>query len=339
MGASNRESLNKWFDTIGSSLKPSDRLIIYYTGHGGPASKGGQGTTLVLWNEKAMPVKEFYQLLEKLPPSVPVVLVMVQCFGGGFADFIYTDCDATKGLSARSRCGFFATLPNRTAAGCTPDIVEEDYKEYSTYFWAALCGHTRTGQPVASADYDGNGKISFSEAHAYSLLNSDTVDISMKSSDVLLRRFSSLPKGGRPQADGLLGAQDDIARLLSAAGPADAAVLKGLAKSLKLEESHPVTGAVRLSNDLQVQQKKVEDDTARLQSNHRLLRKSLGRHVKTRWPELAGPMRPRTLRMMDDQADVIVRYVEALPGLPSLRSRRMTWTRWKSRGWTWSGPG
>ena len=56
------------------------------------------------------PVKEFAGYLEKLPPGVQVVLVMVQCYGGGFADVIYTGGDAGKGLSPRNRCGFFATV-------------------------------------------------------------------------------------------------------------------------------------------------------------------------------------------------------------------------------------
>src|SRR4051794_36560371 len=44
-GPSTRGSLNKWFDTIGKTLADGDRLLIYYTGH------GGKGSTLALWNE------------------------------------------------------------------------------------------------------------------------------------------------------------------------------------------------------------------------------------------------------------------------------------------------
>ena len=167
------------------SFARADRLIIYYTGHGGPKGEHpttGRGRHGHL-ERKRHAGQRVHRPLDKLPVKVRVVMVMVQCFSGGFADSIYNDCDAAKDLSSRNRCGFFATIPDRVAAGCTPDMDEEDYKEYSTYFWAALSGHTRTGKAVASADYDGDGKISFAEAHAFTLVNSDTVDISIKSSD------------------------------------------------------------------------------------------------------------------------------------------------------------
>ena len=114
-----------------------DRLVIYYTGH------GGRGSTLALWNENDMSAKEFAGLLDKLPAKVSVVMVMVQCFSGGYADMIYEGGDPAKGLSERDRCGFFATVSDRVAAGCTSDVDEENYREYSTYFWAALYGQTR----------------------------------------------------------------------------------------------------------------------------------------------------------------------------------------------------
>ena len=44
---------------------------------------------------------------------------MVQCFSGGFANVIFEGGDPEKGLAAHSRAGFFATVNNRLAAGCT----------------------------------------------------------------------------------------------------------------------------------------------------------------------------------------------------------------------------
>ena len=118
---------------------------------------------------------------------------MVQCFSGGFADVIYDQADPRRGLSPRNRCGFFATTFDRTAAGCTPDIMLDDYREYSTYFWAALCGHTRTGKPVEQPDFLDDGRIGMSEAHAYTMIHSETVDIPVKTSDTFLRQYSRLP--------------------------------------------------------------------------------------------------------------------------------------------------
>ena len=117
---------------------------------------------------------------------------MVQCYSGGFANFIFKDGDPKNDLSKQPRAGFFATVEDRVAAGCTPDIREENYREYSTRFWEALCGETRMGQKVEQPDYNKDGKVSLSEAHTYVIINSQTIDIPIKTSDVFLRKFIDL---------------------------------------------------------------------------------------------------------------------------------------------------
>lgn len=193
-GPSNRKSLGEWFEKTGSKLADGDRLIIYFTGHGGRGQPNApRNTNFTMWREPSMPVKEFAGLLDKLPPKVQVVIVMVQCHSGGFADLIFKNGEYSNkpaALAATPRVGFFATVPERPAAGCTPDINEENYHEYSTYFWEAICGKTRLGSNVEKPDYDGDGHISFAEAHAYVKLTSSTIDIPVATSDVLLRTFS-----------------------------------------------------------------------------------------------------------------------------------------------------
>ena len=198
-GPSNRKSLGEWFDTTGAKLAEGDRLVIYFTGHGGRGTPP-RNTAMLLWGEKPMPVKEFTALLDKVPPKVQVVLVMVQCFSGGFADVLFKDgvfAAKPEALTGAMRCGFFATVPERTAAGCTPDINEDNYHEYSTYFWSAMCGRTRLGAVVEKPDYDGDGQVSFAEAHAYVKLTSDTIDIPVSTSDTFLRAFSKTTGGAR----------------------------------------------------------------------------------------------------------------------------------------------
>ena len=127
-GPSTRKSLSDWVANVGSRLADDDRLFIYFTGHGGQ-TRTARDTTLTLWNENSMDVKEFAGLLDKLPPKLQVVMVMVQCHAGGFADVIFNKAQAgpnPSALSDRHRCGFFATVPERPAAGCTPDINEDE---------------------------------------------------------------------------------------------------------------------------------------------------------------------------------------------------------------------
>ena len=129
-----------------------DRLIIYVTAHGERSDdrKNPYETSIMLWDDEKLSVSDFVALLDRLPEGVSVVAVMVQCYTGGFARFIYDKADPENGLAKQNRCGFFATVHDRVAAGCTPDVDETTYVEYSTYFWEALAGHTRTGQPIVA---------------------------------------------------------------------------------------------------------------------------------------------------------------------------------------------
>jgi hypothetical protein len=308
-GPSGRQGINKWFDTIGSKLADGDRLFIYFTGHGGSGrGRPPADQTLAMWNEPGMTVHEFNALLDKLPPKVSVVLIMVQCFGGGFADVIFDGADPGKGLSPRNRCGFFATLPTRVAAGCTSDVDEENYKEYSTYFWAALYGKTRLGERVAPPDFDGDGKVSLAEAHAYALIHSDTIDISMKTSDVFLRKYGSY----RAQGD-LLQPDTDFDRLVAAATPTDKAVLEGLSAALALEGADRVRDARAEADKLSQHRKTIERNMGSLRDARNQLGRALQAHLKSRWPELGNPLHPQGVKILTAQGDDVVRWIESAP--------------------------
>ena len=162
-GCSSMENLDRWVDEVGRKLHAGDRLILYLTGHGGKGSDA-QNPHFFMWNREQVPVKDFVARLDRLDPNVHVVLIMVQCYSGGFANCIFNEGNPKKGVSPAHRCGFYATVHNRPAAGCTADIDEENYQEYSSSFWAAIGGHSRTGQSVQAVDSDGDDRISFAEA-------------------------------------------------------------------------------------------------------------------------------------------------------------------------------
>src|SRR4030095_6107142 len=169
------------------------------------------------------------------------------CFSGGFADVIFKDVQTATEMNGCRRCGFFATVHDREAAGCTGDISEDNYHEYSTYFWAALYGKTRTGEALAMPDYDGDGAVSFAEAHAYVQLTSDTVDIPVCTCDAFLRTFS---KQGGDEGSDLLSPEAPFGRLLKAATPAQRAVLEGLSKQLNLSGDDRVLQARSMAEKL-----------------------------------------------------------------------------------------
>jgi hypothetical protein len=313
-GPSTREALAKWFDTVGQKLGDGDRLFIYYTGHGG-AGRGRRGTppvdqTMALWNEDSMTVSEFVGLLDKLPARVKVMLIMVQCYSGGFADVIYNGGDANKGLSSKLRAGFFATIPTRVAAGCTSDVDEENYREYSTYFWAALSGKTRTGEAVNRPDYDNDGHVSLAEAHAYTVIHSETIDIPNKTSEALLRKFSKAPArdGG-----GLVPADTDFSRLCGMANPIDRAVMSELATELKLEGNYKTAAARRKADDVAADRKRLDDQRRQVETSRNKLRNELATRLRSKWPELANLLHPDSLKLLRDEPDAIVKFIEASP--------------------------
>ncbi|MGB1927625.1 MAG: hypothetical protein ACPHL6_13885, partial [Rubripirellula sp.] len=186
------ENLKKWFEEKGSKLEPGDRLFIYVTSHGNGSSdkKQPHNTTIATWGRTSLSVKEMAKSLDLLNEQVNVVVVMVQCHAGGFARLVYKDADPEQGVSPQRRIGFFATVHDRPAAGCTPDINEANYAEYSSYFFAALTGIDRLGQTIEKPDFDQDGTISFEEAHAYVILTANTIDFPLKTSDIFLDQFS-----------------------------------------------------------------------------------------------------------------------------------------------------
>jgi hypothetical protein len=155
------------------------------------ASSNTYDTSLLLWNQDELLASELCRWLDRLPRDVEVVLVMGQCYSGGFANVIFNGADAKLGLSPAARCGFFSQLYDRPAAGCVADLDDEDVHEYSSYFWAALGGTTRDGT-VVTADFDKNGAVSLAEAHAYAVIESDTLDVPVRTSEALLRAHSRL---------------------------------------------------------------------------------------------------------------------------------------------------
>lgn len=173
------------------SMAAGDRLFIYVTAHGGSAKgRNGFNTTISCWDKESISVRDFETWLDDVPDSVPVIMVMAQCYCGGFAHSIFDKADASTGLSQGNRIGFFAQQHDLAAAGCRPDI--ENDEEYSSFFWGAIAGRMRNGKAIQTADLDGDGRVSFSEAHAYAMLASDTIDIPMTASDALLRAYSKI---------------------------------------------------------------------------------------------------------------------------------------------------
>lgn len=189
-GASTLSNFQNWMQ---QTIRENDRrpIFFYFTGHGYRNPLNLNDNAMILWQEELLSVRQFASSLDQLPQEVPVVTMMSQCYSGSFANFIYQGGDPQQPIALQTRCGFFATIKSRPSVGCTPEVNEADYRDYSSSFFAGLSGRDRTGQPIGSADYDQNGTVSYAEAHAFAKVDEQSTDLPVSTLEVWLQEQSS----------------------------------------------------------------------------------------------------------------------------------------------------
>ncbi|NND99818.1 MAG: hypothetical protein HKN47_21060 [Pirellulaceae bacterium] len=307
-GSTSKKNIRGWFREVGTTLQTGDRLLLYVTAHGSGSDNRREphNTSISLWNREKMTVGELGDLLDDLPTGVAVVTVMVQCHAGGFARLIYRDADPDGGFAAGERAGFFATVHDRAAAGCTPDADEASYVEYSTYFWEALSGRTRMGDAIEPPDYDQDGRVSFDEAHAYTIIRSDTIDLPIKTSGELLGIESGFRDRDHPD---LMPRSASYSEILELATPAEHAILEQLSAQLNL------TGSSRLEDaDRQASSRgRGRGRASSSGSEAEQMRRKIAGSLKSRWPELANVLNPVSIELVTTRSDEFIRAVQGHP--------------------------
>lgn len=380
-GPADKKLVQRRLRKLAEELEAGDRLVVYFTGHGGGAedpneydyyddetgeyrepdqqSYNEHDTVLYLWDDDEVTASEFAAQLDRLPEGVTVVMVMVQCFSGGFAHTIFHEADAELGLARHVRAGFFSQRHDRYSAGCTPEINKADYQEYSSFFWAALGGRTRAGEPIGErglgADYDGSGTVSFAEAHAYAVIESNTIDVPIRTSGALLRKYSTLTRGGgedeRDDAAedddepgsaigslfGMLGGrkkatanaagaepgvaplEGPLAALADRARPDQRAILDSLAESIGLDGDATIEALKQRVTEL-------EQASLAAGGKWRIAGQAVGRtqdrvreQLIEKWPELETPYSPLVAELCSERADEFVAAIDAMPALQAYR--------------------
>lgn len=322
-GETSRENLKVWFRQTARPLEKGDRLFIYVTAHGGESidPRDQHNTRLHLWNHEDVTVRELANELDHLSPDVPVVVVMVQCYSGGFSNLIYRGGNPRNGLAPQRRVGFFATTHDRVAAGCTPAVNEADYEEYSSSFWAALTGQTRTGEKITPPDYDQDGKTTFAEAHAYVLLQGNTIDLPVKTTDTFLRTYSQAypaphlagarperPTALRPARPLSMDAQTE--EILTAADPLERAVINGLSAQLELNQSQRALAAGQLAMEFEEDRERIRRQLERLDRQIDNLRLGIEASLLAEWPEMTNPWNPEARRLVAEEPEKVVNFLE-----------------------------
>lgn len=215
---------------------PVRPLLLYFTGHGSPNRKGDlDNNQYDMWHRDGLSVQTLATDIDSLPPSMPVTVVMAQCFSGSFGNLIFQGADPKGKTVDRDICGFFASVPQRPAAGCTPEVRESYYRDFTGYFFSALSGQDRLGRQITGADYNHDGTVGMDEAFAYTLFHDVSIDTPVCTSDVFLRRF-------------VTESDDDVFKtpfpqVYSWATPAQKAALDGLSDLLKLSGDDRLTTA------------------------------------------------------------------------------------------------
>jgi hypothetical protein len=205
-----------------------------------------------------------------------VTLVMVQCYAGSFANVLFDGGDPEGAVIDRKIAGFFAAPRERTAAGCTPELNEAEYHDFTSYFFAALTGRDRVGRVVKSADYNRDGRVGMDEAYAYTLAHDASIDVPVCTTDIFLRRFVTTANEEIFQTG--------YSQVRAWATPAQRAALEELSRPLKL------TGDSRLAQGYRMMTAGTAPGggPALQEARRRFMtaREEARRPLLERWPEL-----------------------------------------------------
>lgn len=166
-----RLALEEWFIAEGSQLRPGDTLLLYVTDHGTRTPGDPDNNRITLWGpNESLPVRDLRTWLEGLPPGVRVVMLMSQCYSGGFASLLAAR--GAAGMPSGLLCGYFSSTADRPAYGCYPENRGIDNVGHSFQFL----------QGLASAG-------GLADAHLQVLVNDDSPDVPLRTSDVYLEQL------------------------------------------------------------------------------------------------------------------------------------------------------
>ncbi len=162
-----RSKLETVFDELANKMTDNDLLFIYTTNHGGFIDSNGnngqeawESSILWLWGaNEYVTDSEFAgnNYLGKITKYRCIIIVMEQCYSGGFID----DIDTKPNCVILTSCGV-----NEKSYGCD---TEGKYDEFSYHFMNALSRRTPYWEKYSriNADKNNDGYISMQEAFNY----------------------------------------------------------------------------------------------------------------------------------------------------------------------------
>lgn len=340
-GDSTRRTVLRQLRAVARAARPGDRVLVYFTGHGGKGTPVDNGH-FHTWQGEKLDVKSLAGALDAFPPETTVLVIMVQCYSGSFANLVYQGGDPSKGLAPHRRAGYFATVAVRPAAGCTPDTRKANYEEYSTYFWAALGGRDRAGAPVQAVDIDRDGVISVAEAHAHTVVNAPTIDLPNATSEALLRRHASATGGSREKTaaessgaaekigepnesaapDDQLAWDAPYSRLLGSADSHERFILEELSRRLNLSGETRLADAARAADQIAKERETIQAEIKKREKWRDEHAASLVRSLSERWPVLTTAWHPRAFELMVERRNEVETWIQSAPRYEAWKADR-----------------
>lgn len=337
-GALDPQLVKGSLESFARRAQKGDRLIIYVTAHGSPGPDDQEyNTTIDCWNEEKITAIEFEKWMTALPADVPIVMVMAQCYCGGFARTIFPRLDKANGLSPQLRVGFFAQQHNLPAAGCRPDIEHDE--EFSSYFWGALTGRSRNGVPIPGCDINRDGVISFAEAYAHAVIAGETIDIPLRTTDVFLRTYSRIPdaetastsgtaldnlnvaKSGASQK-GLLPLTGSIQSFIDRGRPVQSRIVTSLSEALGFS-LHDDVSKVLTAYDEHRDHPPQPPARGRGRRGSGSARRDFLQQVRENWPELADERHwEESPLLKPENQEALAAELKQLPGWKAFDERR-----------------
>ena len=294
-----------------SELKPGDRALLIYNGHGLRDRNDPAGNTLRLWNDTRLSVREMDQVMSHIDPGVPVRFIFTQCYSGGFARLMRPQAQDTLSLGEANRCGFFAESEDRESEGCSASINVGDYRDYSTYFFAALQGRTRTGEDIGiNPDRNRDNIVSLSEAHLFALSQAHNADLPRSTSEVFLERWQPwylrwVDTGAEPEnVYGSLAREVAKKNGLPESGPALIQELKTRRQAL---------GRKMLE---------LEKEEETLSQEIKLLQQEIKKEIGLRWPEALSPYTLNFIQFLKKDLDAAQNFILSQTRYPELVTKQ-----------------
>ncbi len=301
-------SLDRHFSSMLESLQDGDGLWFIYNGHGGMESSDPSENTLRLWNDSTLDARRFAAIAKARPAGTILRSFMPQCFSGGFASSIALDPAAPDANHIdRLQCGFYSVPHNLESEGCTISVDSGEYRDYSTYFFAALTGMDRDGNPVDVATQQGKSPTLL-DAHTWAYINGDSTDIPFSSSEYFLELWQ--PWYVRWQT--VTTVTNDNPYFRSAQAIAEKT---GIANT---SINQMATLASEKIDSISEQVANISNKQQGIANREHALRKKLSTAFMQHFPEAAFPHTGGWAQLLQEKANEMLQWITSHPDYPQL---------------------